>query len=41
MIRLTHSTQADLDKVHQALRMIRGPDPTESIEPRPAVELRA
>lgn len=42
MIRLTHCTQSDLDKVHQALRMIRGPVPTESTpKPRPPVELRA
>jgi len=41
MIRMTHCAQADLDKAHQALRIIRGPDPTESAPPsRPDVELR-
>ena len=42
MIVLTHCTQADLDKAHEALRIIRGPEPTESSPtPRPPVELRA
>ena len=42
MIVMTHCTQADLDKAHEALRIIRGPEPTESSPtPRPPVELRA
>ncbi len=41
MIKLVHCTQVDLDKAQAALRMIRGPEPTEAAAtPRPPVELR-
>jgi anaerobic magnesium-protoporphyrin IX monomethyl ester cyclase len=41
MIKLTHCSQSDLDKAQAALRIVRGPAPTErGPRPRPAVELR-
>jgi radical SAM superfamily enzyme YgiQ (UPF0313 family) len=41
MIRLTHCTQTDLDKAQAALRILRGPKPTDGPGPvRPPVELR-
>jgi len=41
MIKLTHCTQSDLDKAQAALRMIRGPTPTDTpAAARPALEMR-